>query len=50
MLDSQTDNLATREIKPSILYYGTPVILLTTQNEDGSSNISPLSSSWALGK
>lgn len=36
-------------IKPKILYYGTPVILLTTLNEDGSTNISPLSSSWALG-
>jgi len=36
-------------IHPSILYYGTPVILLTTLNDDGSMNISPLSSSWALG-
>ncbi|WP_442596507.1 flavin reductase family protein [Neobacillus sp. D3-1R] len=36
-------------IQPKILYYGTPVILLTTLNEDGSTNISPLSSSWSLG-
>ncbi|TWM28068.1 hypothetical protein CHCC14821_1731 [Bacillus paralicheniformis] len=36
-------------IEPSILYYGTPVILLSTLNEDGSTNLSPLSSSWALG-
>ncbi|WP_102272601.1 flavin reductase family protein [Cytobacillus massiliigabonensis] len=36
-------------IKPNILYYGTPVILLNTLNEDDSVNISPLSSSWALG-
>jgi flavin reductase (DIM6/NTAB) family NADH-FMN oxidoreductase RutF len=36
-------------IQPSILYYGTPVILLSTLNEDGSTNLSPLSSSWALG-
>lgn len=36
-------------IQPSILYYGTPVILLNTLNEDDSVNISPLSSSWALG-
>lgn len=36
-------------IKPKVLYYGTPVVLLTTLNEDGSTNISPLSSSWALG-
>lgn len=37
-------------IEPKILYYGTPVVLLTSLNEDGTSNISPLSSSWALGK
>ncbi|WP_044639824.1 flavin reductase family protein [Risungbinella massiliensis] len=36
-------------IKPKILYYGTPVILLTTLNEDQTSNITPISSSWALG-
>lgn len=40
---------ATETIKPKILYYGTPVILLTTVNEDETTNISPLSSSWALG-
>lgn len=36
-------------INPSILYYGTPVIILSTLNNDGSTNLSPLSSSWALG-
>ncbi|WDQ34914.1 flavin reductase family protein [Paenibacillus marchantiae] len=36
-------------ITPSILYYGTPVLLLSTLNEDGTTNLSPLSSSWALG-
>lgn len=36
-------------INPSILYYGTPVIILSTLNQDGSTNLSPLSSSWALG-
>ncbi|NQX44712.1 flavin reductase family protein [Paenibacillus tritici] len=39
----------TETIKPKILYYGTPVILLNTLNEDGTVNISPISSSWALG-
>lgn len=39
----------TKLIKPKILYYGTPVILLNTLNEDGTVNISPMSSSWALG-
>lgn len=36
-------------ITPKILYYGTPVILLNTLNEDGTTNITPISSSWALG-
>ncbi|GAA0423566.1 MAG: flavin reductase [Bacillota bacterium] len=39
----------TETIQPKILYYGTPVILLNTCNEDETVNISPLSSSWALG-
>ena len=38
-----------RVIQPSILYFGTPVALLTTLNPDGEANISPLSSAWALG-
>ncbi len=36
-------------IEPSILYFGTPVILLSTLNEDGSTNIAPISSVWWLG-
>lgn len=39
----------TLRIRPSILYYGTPVALITTLNPDGSANISPMSSSFALG-
>jgi flavin reductase (DIM6/NTAB) family NADH-FMN oxidoreductase RutF len=39
----------TIEIKPKIMYYGMPTLLLNTLNEDGSTNISPMSSSWALG-
>ncbi|MFP7493137.1 flavin reductase family protein [Terribacillus saccharophilus] len=37
-----------KTIQPKILYYGNPVILLTTINENGTTNISPISSSWAL--
>ncbi|MEW2130613.1 flavin reductase family protein [Streptomyces sp. NPDC005435] len=37
-------------IEPSILYFGTPVVLLTTENEDGSVNLAPMSSAWALGR
>ncbi len=37
-------------ISPSVLYVGTPVVLITTINEDGTANISPMSSAWALGR
>jgi flavin reductase (DIM6/NTAB) family NADH-FMN oxidoreductase RutF len=36
-------------IDPSILYFGTPVALIGTLNEDGSPNLAPMSSAWALG-
>jgi flavin reductase (DIM6/NTAB) family NADH-FMN oxidoreductase RutF len=35
-------------IHPSILYFGTPVALVSTLNEDGTANLSPMSSFWAL--
>lgn len=37
-------------ISPSILYFGTPVVLLTTENADGTVNLAPISSAWALGQ
>ncbi len=37
-------------IAPSILYFGTPVVLIVTRNPDGSANITPMSSAWALGQ
>ncbi len=40
---------ATTIIEPKILYPGTPVVLLSTENPDGSANLSPMSSFWALG-
>lgn len=36
-------------IRPSVLYFGTPVALVTTLDERGSANITPMSSAWALG-
>lgn len=36
------------EIMPPVLYVGTPVVLITTLNLDGTTNISPMSSAWAL--
>ena len=38
-----------RTIDPAILYFGTPVVLVSTQNEDGSPNLAPMSSAWWLG-
>lgn len=37
-------------IEPSILYFGTPVVLITTTNPDGTFNLAPISSAWALGQ
>ena len=36
-------------IAPSVLYFGTPVVLLSTENADGTTNLAPMSSAWALG-
>jgi flavin reductase (DIM6/NTAB) family NADH-FMN oxidoreductase RutF len=38
-----------QRIWPSILYFGTPVALITTLNADETPNIGPMSSAWALG-
>lgn len=37
-------------IEPKIMYFGTPVVLISTLNEDGSANLAPMSSAWWLGK
>jgi len=36
-------------IDPAILYVGTPVVLVSSCNEDGSFNLAPISSVWFLG-
>jgi|SRR5690606_29071074 len=35
--------------KPSILYFGTPVVLISSTNENGAINIAPMSSIFWLG-
>lgn len=37
-----------RTIEPKILYMGTPVVLISTRNEDGTANLAPMSSAWWL--
>lgn len=34
---------------PPILYFGTPVIVVSSLNEDGTTNLAPMSSAWWLG-
>lgn len=36
-------------IQPKILYFGNPVALISSRNEDETSNLAPISSFWALG-
>lgn len=36
-------------INPGILYFGTPVVLVSSLNEDGTPNLAPMSSAWWLG-
>lgn len=38
-----------KTIEPTILYFGTPVALISTLNPDGSPNLAPMSSVWWLG-
>lgn len=38
-----------KTIEPAILYFGTPVVLVSSTNEDGSANLAPMSSAWWLG-
>ncbi|WP_395244836.1 flavin reductase family protein [Agromyces sp. MMS24-K17] len=47
MSDASDDHLV---IEPSVLYVGTPVYLVATRNADGTPNLAPASSHWALGR
>ncbi|WP_116202414.1 flavin reductase family protein [Amycolatopsis circi] len=37
-------------IDPPVLYPGTPVVLLSSANADGTTNLAPMSSAWVLGR
>ena len=45
-----TTSVSHRTIDPSILYLGTPVVLISTRNADGTTNLAPISSAWWMGK
>lgn len=38
-----------RVIEPRVLYVGTPVVLISTTNPNGTANLAPMSSAWWLG-
>jgi flavin reductase (DIM6/NTAB) family NADH-FMN oxidoreductase RutF len=38
-----------KTIEPKILYFGTPVALISSLNENNKTNLAPISSFWALG-
>jgi flavin reductase (DIM6/NTAB) family NADH-FMN oxidoreductase RutF len=38
-----------RVLHPKMLYFGTPVVLVSSLNEDGSTNVAPMSSAWWIG-
>ncbi|HDI4959777.1 TPA: flavin reductase [Salmonella enterica] len=40
----------TQQVNFSSLYFGTPVAIVSSQNTDGTTNLSPISSWWILGK
>ncbi|WHT15604.1 flavin reductase family protein [Crossiella sp. CA-258035] len=44
-----TEPRAHQAIEPGILYFGTPVVLVSTENEDGTPNLAPISSAFWLG-
>src|SRR4051794_23619877 len=37
-------------VQPAILYFGTPVVLISTVNDNGTPNLAPMSSAWWLGQ
>src|ERR1019366_7326003 len=44
-----TAGVSNIQIDPAILYFGTPVVLIGSTNEDGSFNLAPMSSAWWVG-
>jgi len=48
-LEPRAESLVHAVVEPAILYFGTPVVLISTQNEDGTPNLAPMSSAWWLG-
>jgi flavin reductase (DIM6/NTAB) family NADH-FMN oxidoreductase RutF len=37
-------------LSPKMLYFGTPVVLISSTNPDGTTNVAPMSSAWWVGE
>ncbi|MGA3129270.1 MAG: flavin reductase family protein [Terracidiphilus sp.] len=46
MIENESDF---QTVTPKILYFGTPVAIVSSANPDGTTNLAPISSFWALG-
>lgn len=46
---TQNRSATHRVISPRVLYFGTPVVLVSTENPDGTFNLAPMSSAWWVG-
>lgn len=49
MTSTQGRSATHRVINPRVLYFGTPVVLVSTENPDGTFNLAPMSSAWWVG-
>jgi flavin reductase (DIM6/NTAB) family NADH-FMN oxidoreductase RutF len=49
MKDGHKGEMRFHAIEPKILYFGTPVALISSLNENGETNLAPISSFWTLG-
>lgn len=48
-MSSTSDFTTHTTISPAILYWGTPVVIVSTENPDGTTNLAPISSNFWLG-
>jgi flavin reductase (DIM6/NTAB) family NADH-FMN oxidoreductase RutF len=48
-MTTKSTSMEFKTVDPKILYFGTPVAVVSSLNEDGTTNLAPMSSFWALG-
>jgi flavin reductase (DIM6/NTAB) family NADH-FMN oxidoreductase RutF len=46
--DGPRSTVMKRVVEAKVLYFGTPVVLISSRNADGSTNLGPMSSAWWL--